>query len=224
MQFGWGEAELVGKRIKMARLSRGLTLESLATQVDLNKSNLSRAENGQSQPSAETLRKIEDVLHVSRGFLTGEVDAMAPLVGPRLLARDGRQARSAAERSVVRSPTKAQQLFYKDELKKRGLELYVSAVPWRPEQFIFGDLLFVAPLEHPRNRDLVLLRSDQGISLFRYLSGEARGQQMSHYQLLCGPPFIPDPKDENTRVIGVIVEMRRDRDALARRRSNDYES
>ena len=48
----------IGKRIKEVRLSKGLTQEYLAEQLDIDPSFVSRIENGHNKGSLETYAKI----------------------------------------------------------------------------------------------------------------------------------------------------------------------
>jgi transcriptional regulator with XRE-family HTH domain len=52
----------LGRRVRAARLARGLTLEEVVAEVDLTVSWLSKIENGLLQPSLEALVKLADAL------------------------------------------------------------------------------------------------------------------------------------------------------------------
>lgn len=76
----------IGKKIREARKAKGLTLETLANQVDTDTGNLSRLERGLQGPSHELLKRIMAVLDLefvnsatdpamgSGGFLTSVLD------------------------------------------------------------------------------------------------------------------------------------------------------
>lgn len=61
----------VGKKIKMERLERGLTLQDLALETDLSVSFLSQLENGKISPSLKALDKIASFfsIHISNLFI-----------------------------------------------------------------------------------------------------------------------------------------------------------
>ena len=63
----------VGERIKKAREARGLKQKNLAGILGMNRSNMSRMENGYVMPKVDTLLKIKDTLHISIDWLlTGQ--------------------------------------------------------------------------------------------------------------------------------------------------------
>jgi transcriptional regulator with XRE-family HTH domain len=62
----------IGKKIKQARLERGLSVSELAKRAGVNRGSLYRIENG-AVPHASTLRKLSRVLEKTRklpDFLT----------------------------------------------------------------------------------------------------------------------------------------------------------
>lgn len=56
--------KLVGKRIASLRKQKGFTQIDLAYSCNFEKSNMSRIENGNTNPTISTLFKIAQVLHV----------------------------------------------------------------------------------------------------------------------------------------------------------------
>ncbi|WP_160676731.1 helix-turn-helix transcriptional regulator [Clostridium sp. C8-1-8] len=60
--------ELLGKRIKEARLKKKLTQSRLAEMTDLSDTYISHVEKGLSKPSLETLVKISNTLETSIDF------------------------------------------------------------------------------------------------------------------------------------------------------------
>lgn len=75
-----GTAEMVGPRIRAARVRRGHTLEDVAERAGLNKAFLSRVERGLKSPSLSTLLRIAAALEVEIGTLLGQTidpDAIA---------------------------------------------------------------------------------------------------------------------------------------------------
>ena len=55
---------LIGERIKQMRQSRGMTQQMLADECDIEKPNLSRIENGNTNPTVKSLWKISNALGV----------------------------------------------------------------------------------------------------------------------------------------------------------------
>lgn len=60
---------LIGERIKKLRLERGMTQQALAYECDIEKPNLSRIENGNTNPTIKSLWKISCALGVKLGDL-----------------------------------------------------------------------------------------------------------------------------------------------------------
>lgn len=65
---------MVGKRIKMLRKERGLSLKELSKKTDISISFLSDIENGRSNPSLERLKDIAKGLNTTISYLLGETD------------------------------------------------------------------------------------------------------------------------------------------------------
>lgn len=57
------------QRLRKARVAKDLSQQELARRVDVHFNQISRYEQGLSQPKAEMLHKIADELEVSGGFL-----------------------------------------------------------------------------------------------------------------------------------------------------------
>jgi transcriptional regulator with XRE-family HTH domain len=57
------------QRLKRTRATKGLSQQELADQIDLHPNQISRYEKGLSQPTAETLQKLAEVLDVSGDYL-----------------------------------------------------------------------------------------------------------------------------------------------------------
>lgn len=55
---------LIGARIRILRQSKGMTLQALADECDIEKPNLSRIENGNTNPTIKSLWKISNALGV----------------------------------------------------------------------------------------------------------------------------------------------------------------
>ena len=58
------DIELLGKRIKEVRKSRGLTQDALSEKIGIDSKHLSRIECGKNRPSIELLYKISAVLNI----------------------------------------------------------------------------------------------------------------------------------------------------------------
>ena len=55
---------LIGERIKKLRQSKGMTQQMLADECDIEKPNLSRIENGNTNPTVKSLWKISNALGI----------------------------------------------------------------------------------------------------------------------------------------------------------------
>jgi SOS regulatory protein LexA len=62
----------IGKMIKEARVARGISLRSLASQVGIHFSHLSKIENGKDSIGRDSLTRIADALGVDPDLLLGE--------------------------------------------------------------------------------------------------------------------------------------------------------
>ncbi len=69
--------ENIGKRIKEKRVAKGITQESLAEQLDIDASFLSRIENGHNKASLESYIKICKILDITLDYLTQDEIEMA---------------------------------------------------------------------------------------------------------------------------------------------------
>ncbi len=71
--------QILGARLKSARVLRGKTLEDIAECIGMNKTTVMRYERGQVQkPKAPVLRAISTYLAINPGWLTGESDQIEP--------------------------------------------------------------------------------------------------------------------------------------------------
>jgi len=68
LQF-WKSGMPFGTRLRKARLDRGLTTIELARLADLHQPHVSRLENTEAEPSAQTVRKMSRILGVSADYL-----------------------------------------------------------------------------------------------------------------------------------------------------------
>ncbi len=60
---------VIGSRIKEARLSRNMTQEDLSEKIDVSVAFLSRVERGNSHINLKRLNQICDILNVSEGYV-----------------------------------------------------------------------------------------------------------------------------------------------------------
>ncbi|GAA5064842.1 transcriptional regulator with XRE-family HTH domain [Thermocatellispora tengchongensis] len=72
-----GAAEVLGDRLRDLRKERGLTLRQLAALIDVSPGLLSQIENGTTDPSLTTVRKLADAFGTSMADLFTEPDAPA---------------------------------------------------------------------------------------------------------------------------------------------------
>ena len=90
------DLHLLGKAIRARRRAAGLTLEAVVELVEVSADQLSRIETGKSQPSYDTLVRLQRELHLDGG--AGTVPAARPAPADGLMPRLG--ARLAVRRSV----------------------------------------------------------------------------------------------------------------------------
>ena len=60
---------VIGSRIKEARIAKNMTQEDLAEQIDISVAFLSRVERGNSHINLKRLNQICDILDVSEGYI-----------------------------------------------------------------------------------------------------------------------------------------------------------
>lgn len=60
---------VIGRRIKNARIERNITQEELADRIDVSVAFMSRVERGTSQINLKRLTQIAEILNVSPGYL-----------------------------------------------------------------------------------------------------------------------------------------------------------
>jgi transcriptional regulator with XRE-family HTH domain len=65
----------IGERLKTLRKENDMTLDELGVKLNMPKSSLSRYENGESDPSIETVKKIASFFNVSIDWLAGLSDS-----------------------------------------------------------------------------------------------------------------------------------------------------
>lgn len=63
--------EIIPIKLKQARIEAGYTQQQLADEIEINRENISRYENGIVEPSIEILGKLCDFLEVSADWLIG---------------------------------------------------------------------------------------------------------------------------------------------------------
>lgn len=78
--------EIVGTRIKKARMNKGLTQPELAKMINSSDRNISNYETGYSYPSIEVLRRIAEGLSTSTDYLLGISDS--PIIAQGITKAD----------------------------------------------------------------------------------------------------------------------------------------
>lgn len=63
--------EMLGERLKKARIEAGYTQRQITDLLKINQSQLSKIENGQIEPSIETLGTLIDFYDISADWLLG---------------------------------------------------------------------------------------------------------------------------------------------------------
>lgn len=112
----------IGPTVRRLRLEQDLSLSQLEASCGVSKGHLSLIENGHTQPSIETLRKITDVLGIGLAELLGE-DADAPIAErelPRGLAEFVAQAESKGMRIARTDIEMLRDIKYRGKQPKRA--------------------------------------------------------------------------------------------------------
>ncbi|WP_078545732.1 helix-turn-helix domain-containing protein [Litchfieldia alkalitelluris] len=65
-------SEILGKRIKKLRTTKGMTLKELGEAIDFNYSNLSKIERGQRKPTIEVLECLASYFNIHISYFFGE--------------------------------------------------------------------------------------------------------------------------------------------------------
>ena len=78
--------EAVGRRIKEARIKRGLTQEQLAEKLNLSSDHISVLERGAKPPRFETFIAIANALETDANFLLSDVLAVSPAIASTQLS------------------------------------------------------------------------------------------------------------------------------------------
>lgn len=82
----------IGKLIREARQTRGVTLRGLADQVGLHFSHLSKIENGKDQVGRESLTRIAEELGVDADVMLGEAGCQTVPFRVLGISRQARQS------------------------------------------------------------------------------------------------------------------------------------
>lgn len=62
------------ERVKMARISAGMSQQDLADKVGVTKQSISQYERGVRKPDMDTLTALSDIFNLSTDYLTGQSD------------------------------------------------------------------------------------------------------------------------------------------------------
>ena len=68
------EFQLIGRRIKTLRMSRGVSQSDLATAIDMSQTNLSNVESGRTASTVQVLIKISRVLNCKLADFFADID------------------------------------------------------------------------------------------------------------------------------------------------------
>ena len=198
------EAQEIGARIREARKAHRLTLEGLASVSGVNKSNLSRAETGRSLLSGSSM------------------DAIAKHLGPDIFSGTSPANRVVSPRSTLIQKFAGYDIRALERLHTLdGESTYVVTEDMPSVHLRADDLLIVDPEAEYGNYDLLLVEGSEGISLLRtHHFGPKKwtpdSKPMWMYELT--GYAHQTPQDPGTTLLGVVVEVRRTRAALTRRR------
>jgi transcriptional regulator with XRE-family HTH domain len=99
---------MIGQVVKEARIARGITLESLAEEIGISVSQLSRFENGKRDIKVDELLKIAKVLNIQIGSLIDEQLLNAVQMPPNIKEIDVKKIQDAANIVAKLSDTKRQ--------------------------------------------------------------------------------------------------------------------
>ncbi|ERK03223.1 DNA-binding helix-turn-helix protein [Treponema socranskii subsp. socranskii VPI DR56BR1116 = ATCC 35536] len=96
----------IGKKIQELRLQKGFTMRKLALKADITASMLSQIENGQVNPSINTLRSIAEVLETPLYCFFREEFRPEPLVTPATRKTIGRKDKPDVVYELLTADTK----------------------------------------------------------------------------------------------------------------------
>ena len=128
---------MIGERLRELRLARGMTLRALAEASGLSTALLSQIENGRTDPSVASMRKLAEVFDAQVASLFNDPDAP-----PVHLSKPGERARLLAPQGL---------LAYERLTPGRG-DLEVLRAEMRP-----GDVSAEEPRPHPSTECLYVL-------------------------------------------------------------------
>ena len=193
------ELWVIGQRLRNARMRAGHTLAQMSELTGVNKSNLSRAENGLTMLHPTSLKKIMDHLSLSTEDVFGKESRLSGTYPDPVRANDIRE---------IDAPK------YEDDPDILTYELTVDL----PSMHLLeGDILYVLPMGIPEHRDLILTDSASGFALIRVLKLDWPGSSTSfrivryeHEQIDARTP------EEGGTIVGLVVEVRRPRKTLSR--------
>jgi len=113
--------ETIGKRLQKARKKSGYSQEKAADVVDLDRSAISRIENGKQQISSLQLKKLCDLYGVDMHYLFREPDEENELTFIQALRQYGEEQSGTEFRDVQKIETFCRQYVHLKE-KKEELE------------------------------------------------------------------------------------------------------
>jgi transcriptional regulator with XRE-family HTH domain len=158
---------MISQRIRELRLSKGLTLQDIATELGVTRASVSKWEAGHARPEISRLEQLARVLNVSTPYLLGERGSASARSYPvvDLESEFNPQESLDLSTNAVDFPTTrevSEQAFFV-RLDNDSVRDFGSGVA--P-----GSLVLVDPSLKPSSGDLVLVRNVRGFCQFVGLS------------------------------------------------------
>jgi transcriptional regulator with XRE-family HTH domain len=180
---------MISQRIRQLRLSKGLTLQDIATELGVTRASVSKWEGGHARPEISRLEQLARLLNVSTPYLLGERGSAAARSYPvvDLESEFNPQEQLDLSTNAVDFPSTREvsdQSFY--------VRLDNDSV----------SLVLVDPEVKPSSGDLVLVRNARGFSQFVGLSVVAG---VNYYDSL-NPKYLKLTPEDALVPVGVAIE------------------
>ena len=126
------EVKPIGKRIRQARLDKGISLDYMANETGMSKNMIKEIESGEKRPSVGTLLQISRTLHVDSGFLLKESEDQVEKRSKAYTKRTDNYAYTALTENAENKHLKAFKIVVEAQKKHDGVGFQHEG-----EEFVF---------------------------------------------------------------------------------------
>lgn len=190
---------MISQRIRQLRLSKGLTLQDIATELGVTRASVSKWEGGHARPEISRLEQLARVLNVSTPYLLGERGSTParsyPVVDLESEFNPQEQLDLSTNAADFPSTREVSDRSFYVRLDNDSVRDFGNGVA--P-----GSLVLVDPEAKPSSGDLVLVRNSRGFSQFVGLSVVAG---VNYYDSL-NPRYVKMTPDDSLVPVGVAIE------------------